>query len=151
MFLKDAWRPSCENVETEGNVLRKLAAAKVASVPTYVCGDELNHSAMMPYAEKLARGQPGVDLGHHETNGRRYSKRLRNGQPVQTQGQSFNRLLKRVRRVMPELRHYRLVVEQVCMPLTDFKNGKQFMSVLRDCVQGACYSSWLLSAHDLIE
>ncbi|RDX52928.1 hypothetical protein OH76DRAFT_1497539 [Lentinus brumalis] len=32
-------------------------------------------------------------------------------------------------------RHYRIVVEEVCMPLTEFKNGKQLLSTVRDCVQ----------------
>ena len=148
VFLKDAWRPFYENVETEGRVLRKLAAAKVANVPTYVCDGELKHNTLTPnFAEKVASAKAdeaeeamNVDPDRPKTPERRYSKRLRSGKLVSAQGPSPNHLINRGRHIMRRLRHYRLVMEEVCMPLTEFKDGRQLVSVLRDCVQGTCCS-----------
>ena len=36
-------------------------------------------------------------------------------------------------------RHYRIVVEEICFPLCDFKTGRQLISIIRDCVEGMHY------------
>ncbi|KAI0806759.1 hypothetical protein C8Q74DRAFT_1320854 [Fomes fomentarius] len=141
VFLKDAWRPFYENIEMEGAVLRKLAAAKVRNVPTYVCDAELDHHTSTPsLAKKSAERKPAeeppsatdADLVRPKTPQRRTSKRTRNGELISSLTPSQNAC---VNRGKCYFRHYRLVVEEVCLSLSVFKNGKQLFSVVRDCVQ----------------
>ncbi|KAI0699192.1 hypothetical protein C8T65DRAFT_581489, partial [Cerioporus squamosus] len=94
VFLKDAWRPQHENVETEGQLLRQLQAANVRNVPTIVCDGELDQETETPLY-------------------------------VPSQGGNLVRTF----------RHYRLVVEEVCKELTEFRSGKQLISIIRDCVR----------------
>ena len=48
VFLKDAWRPPNEHVDSEGNVLRQLRAANVRNIPTIVCDAEFNQETETP-------------------------------------------------------------------------------------------------------
>ncbi len=139
VWLKDAWRPIYDNVATEGSVLRTLNKVGVRNVPTYVCDGELEDEtetpnwAKPPLEETSNKPEEAVDA----KPGPRRSKRMRNGEPQPTPTQAPNAFINRGKHVMRKFRHYRIVVEEVCMPLTEFKNGKQLLSTVRDCVQGA--------------
>lgn len=139
VWLKDAWRPIYDNVATEGSVLRTLNGLGVRNVPTYVCDGELEDETETPKWAKTpfeeTSNKPEADA---EPKG---TKRTRNGEPQPTPNHSPNAFINRGKHIMRKFRHYRIVVEEVCMPLTKFKNGKQLLSTVRDCVQGALYYS----------
>ena len=48
VFLKDAWRPLNEHVDSEGNILRQLRSASVRNIPTVVCDAEVDHGTETP-------------------------------------------------------------------------------------------------------
>ena len=128
VFLKDAWRPRHENVRTEGKVLRELRAAGVPNIPTIICDGELDQVTRLhalgldpkpTVLEPRGTKRKAAD-SHHHPCGRVSSDDFVNGG----------------KNLIHPLRHYRIVVEEVCLPLCDFKSGKQLVSIVRDCVQG---------------
>ncbi|KAI0668377.1 hypothetical protein C8Q78DRAFT_980056 [Trametes maxima] len=122
VFLKDVWRPHDERVEVEGEVLRKLRRAGVKNVPTLVCDAELDQETWrLPYPTTTS-----VDISGKRCEVPRPPQRRRNTVPLTGVPGTI--------RSKP-LRHYRIVVEEVCMPLSNFKTGRQLVSVIRDCVQ----------------
>ncbi|KAI0806764.1 hypothetical protein C8Q74DRAFT_1341797 [Fomes fomentarius] len=146
VFLKDAWRPHYENVNTEGKVLRALRDAGVKNTPTHVCDGELeqftvtrehsaNSSSSKPTrssgTKRMTRSVSAANKSsvHRESAGSKkvlLSPQISPSEFV-NQGKTING--KR------HFRHYRLVVEEVCLPLCDFTNGKQLMTIVRDCVE----------------
>ncbi|KAI0648416.1 hypothetical protein C8Q79DRAFT_1008741 [Trametes meyenii] len=122
VFLKDVWRPHDERVEVEGEVLRKLRRTGVKNVPTLVCDAELDQETWhSPYPVATS-----TTIGGQRCEVPRPPQRRCNTVPLA--GGS--------RPIPPKpLRHYRIVVEEVCMPLSSFKTGRQLVSIIRDCIQ----------------
>ncbi|KAI0739860.1 hypothetical protein C8Q80DRAFT_1200653 [Daedaleopsis nitida] len=151
VWLKDAWRAHYLKVEQEGAVLKQLNNGNVPFVPTLVChGDveeqdtltpawwERQHAAAQPTPSKVdatpvdasARPQPSSTSS---------SKRKRcveddeedvprpDGLPPSTHTLGSTCPLRRHR-------HYRLVVQEVALPLSEFQHGRQLVEVVRDCV-----------------
>ncbi|KAI0738021.1 hypothetical protein C8Q80DRAFT_292110 [Daedaleopsis nitida] len=129
VFLKDAWRPFYEDIHTEGMTLRKLKKHDVRNIPTYVCDGELDQHTLTPtYAQKAAdKAKADTAKAQPKPKGR---KRTREDVKVPSQTPFPNH----GKYVMRRFRHYRLVVEEVCLSLTEFKTGEQLLSVVRDCI-----------------
>ncbi|EIW52955.1 uncharacterized protein TRAVEDRAFT_86725, partial [Trametes versicolor FP-101664 SS1] len=109
VWLKDAWRAHYDLVEMEGSVLETLNKEGVCNVPTLIChGDILEQSTKTPdYWPK--KKDPETTT-----------------QPATLPEECP------LRRHM----HYRLVVKEVAMDLTTFKDGQQLLSIIFDCVMG---------------
>lgn len=126
VFLKDAWRPFHQDVHTEGITLRNLNKEKVRNIPTYVCDGELDHFTLTSAcAQKAdhAKDQSKPKGRKHPCDG----AKLPSHSPVPNAGKYVT---------LRRLRHYRLVVEEVCLSLTEFKTGEQLLSIVRDCIHG---------------
>lgn len=91
--------------------------------------------------------QEGTRLARLNAEGVRYVPTLVCHGDVPGQYVNINALLERAygqplgtpERPIPTLviRHYRLVVREVGRPLRDFKNGRELVSLFKDCVEGA--------------
>ncbi|GBE86380.1 predicted protein [Sparassis crispa] len=100
VFLKDSWRVDHEDIEKEGEVLRRLNDVNVRNVPTLVChGDVLGQRTKTQDVWESVYGS--VPVGNR---------------PVKLH------------------MHYRLVVEEVGHPLSDFKDGYELVSIMSDCL-----------------
>ncbi|KAI0765455.1 hypothetical protein C8Q74DRAFT_1205940 [Fomes fomentarius] len=107
VFLKDAWRPYYEELVPEGETLRKLNENGVCGVPTHVCdGDVPNQE---------------TETSNYSVTGPYYK-----GHYTGTQKQCSE---------LRHLHHYRLVVEEVCLPSTEFENVWQLTSIIYTCIQ----------------
>ncbi|KAI0667547.1 hypothetical protein C8Q78DRAFT_1105481, partial [Trametes maxima] len=104
VWLKDAWRAHYELVDQEGCILAKLNQEGVDNVPTLVCHGDILDQTTMT-PSYWERKNP----------------------PSQSTLPSIDCPLRRHM-------HYRLVVEEVAMPLTGFQNGRQLVSIILDCV-----------------
>lgn len=113
VWLKDVWRRADKYNLPEGLVLRDLNRTGVCNVPTYVCEGELKHDG-----EGVGLADPS-----HDEDPNTYHDYKDYCPPPPDDAKR-------------RLRHSRTVVEEVALPLSVFKNGKQLLSVVRDCVQG---------------
>ena len=159
VFLKDAWRPHYENVSTEGRVLRDLRSAGVKNTPTCVCDAELEDVTKTPQYAGLRCEEPASEGGQSSQpiKSQAGSKRKKtepahrntsnnNGSQKQMKVPDLDAPIppkqlspddfKQGRNTGRHFRHYRVVVEEVCLPLEQFKTGKQLISIMRDCVKG---------------
>ncbi|RPD55664.1 hypothetical protein L226DRAFT_617055 [Lentinus tigrinus ALCF2SS1-7] len=147
-FLKDAWRANYQNVATEGRVLRDLRSTGVENTPTYVCDAELPDVTKTPFI--AYREQPVSGSGQSQASGSGASKK-RKKTPCRNTSSKASVLpdvdvpitprqptledFKQERNVTRYFRHYRVVVEEVCLGLEHFTTGKQLISIMRDCVK----------------
>ncbi|KAL1947219.1 hypothetical protein VTO73DRAFT_14180 [Trametes versicolor] len=143
VFLKDTWLPQCEDTldqMLEGKALKKLNKAEVKNVPTLVAHGELGQLTQTAYYWGGRDGRPKIQRAYasctegltgrpasvatSRSYGTSYSARSggSGARPASLRG----------------YRHYRLVVEEVCMPLHSFGTGKQLLSVVKDCVDAHC-------------
>ena len=136
VWLKDAWRSDYLEVETEGDILSRLNKRKISNVPTLVChGDIHDQVTETPNFWHNRQLKPG---------GLSPSTPLHNTAPSsgpQTTGQCAGKKRKHEDDLESDCphrlhRHYRLVVEEVCMPLHKFIDGAQLLSIVRDCIRG---------------
>ncbi|KAI0713678.1 hypothetical protein C8Q76DRAFT_467703 [Earliella scabrosa] len=138
VFLKDAWRPCYENVDTEGKVLRELRAAGVPNIPTTVCDGELDQVTAAHFHASRLVTKPAILEPRGEKrkadNPQGVADENEQDHPVCEQN-SPDASVNRGKNLIRPVRHYRIVMEEVCLPLCDFKTGRQFVSILRDCVQ----------------
>ncbi|KAI0765464.1 hypothetical protein C8Q74DRAFT_1336563 [Fomes fomentarius] len=108
VFLKDAWRPCHEGLVPEGETLRKLNEKEVPGVPTYVCACDV------PNQE--------TETSKYSVTGPYYEERCADSQ--ERQGSELR-----------HLHHYRLVVEEVCLPSTKFESAWELTSIIYTCIQ----------------
>ena len=164
VWLKDAWRAAYVIAEREGDVLRLLNRAGVENVPTLVChGDVCDQttvttewwerkymssvpSSCMPPAP-TSRSSSG-NLSGPSSGGKR--KRtdaiVNNTAPSRGRGECGPDPITRSDGPLRQHKHYRIVVEEVGLPLRDFRNGRQLASIVLDAMIGegsrdACRSS----------
>ncbi|RDX41008.1 hypothetical protein OH76DRAFT_1561816 [Lentinus brumalis] len=116
VWLKDVWRPvyKNKNIESEGSVLKTLNGAVVRNVPTFVCDGELDYNAENSGSATSPANEEAAGANTHDED---------------------DALQGRSNRGKHKYRHYRIVIQEVGMHLMAFKNGKQLVSVVRDCVQ----------------
>ncbi|KAI1781850.1 hypothetical protein LXA43DRAFT_1054317 [Ganoderma leucocontextum] len=149
VWLKDAWRASYMIAETEGDVLRKLNASGVQYVPTLVCdGDvrdqttitadwwEQKHfdpSTPIRPSPSLASGS-STTLASSASPGSRKRKRA-HATPTSQHGKCSPNATMHSDCPFRQHKHYRVVVEEVCMPLRNFQYGRQLVSVVLDSLR----------------
>ena len=156
VWLKDAWRASYAISETEGDMLSRLNDAGVENVPTLVChgdvsnqvtvtGDiwERQHPLPSPSRRSLSP-PPSTTFSSSSSPG---SKKRKRDVVAPGSTSSFHRPHATARSNCPlrQHRHYRIVVEEVCMPLKDFQYGRQLLLVVLDCLRGEFTSCLILS------
>ena len=144
VWLKDAWRANYEFVRKEGDILAGLNAANVSNVPTMVChGDIEGQTTETPNwwalreKRRVSRSAPASDgtrssITYVNPSSSRGMKRKlddddeASAKPAtETEGCPL-RLHQ----------HYRLVVQEVAMPLDRFEYPQQLVQVIFDCVLG---------------
>ncbi|KAH9896037.1 hypothetical protein C8Q73DRAFT_690614 [Cubamyces lactineus] len=141
VWLKDAWRLDYERMEPEGVVLSRLNAHGVVNVPTLVChGDVRNQKTRTPDIWEAQRPLPstaspsevsssGTLVDPFPSSSTKSRKRsLIELEEEDTLGGLEEYTLRRHA-------HYRIVVEEVALPLSDFRKGKQLVSIIMDCVK----------------
>ena len=132
VFLKDAWRPFYENIDTEGDTLEKLNKANVNNVPTLVChGDVKNQATLasdywlhVDSSTNAARKARAYDRENESKAGKK--RKADDAQEREDQCQ-------------PSLRHYahyRICTKEICLPLNEFKTSRQLVTIIRDAFDG---------------
>ncbi|KAI0716112.1 hypothetical protein C8T65DRAFT_572319 [Cerioporus squamosus] len=156
VWLKDAWRARYLLTDCEGDILQRLNDAKVPRVPTVVCHGDIDDQVTLtpqcwedqepssnpnPYPTSLpsyhvlspAEAAAGPDLPASKK--RKYPEdeqkasaappleEIADSQPPFREDRPFRRY-----------KHYRLVEEEVALPLSEFQNGRQLIQIVRECV-----------------
>ena len=133
VWLKDAWC-ACDLVaEAEGDIVGKLNLAGVANVPTLVChGHVQDHATVTSEWWEITHGKRTSSSSPPASGG---IKRKRDDADGRREPCPFRRHT-----------HYRIAVEEVAMQLTEFRCGKQLVSITLDCLHGVlclCFRLWL--------
>ena len=151
VWLKDAWRASYLHTETEGDFLGRLNGAGVENVPTLVChgdirnqttitGDVWERQQRLPYdhqpAPSLLSTSAPCDTLPASSEGSR--KRKRSEEPEDNSVLPANAVAKSDGPLRHHT-HYRIAVQEVCMPLEYFQYGRQLLSIVLDCLRGKWY------------
>ena len=116
VWLKDAWRDDYDIVPAEGDRLSQLHQDGVQGIPTLVCYADLDHYTESTVVQSLTAMKPlpqGTARAALVEDGARTGIR----------------------------RHCRMVVAEVCKPLSEVENGRVMTSILRDGVQGGYHTS----------
>lgn len=128
VWLKDSWRPFYEGVEQEGVYLETMASKpdiKLNLATVVAHGDVLQQTTYIAgYTTDERTGSvapPAESASDESTRGK---KRPREEEKTEPESVREGRLLI----------HYRLAVEEVCMKMGDFTNGKQFVKLVSDCI-----------------
>ncbi|CDO76136.1 hypothetical protein BN946_scf184332.g6 [Trametes cinnabarina] len=147
VWLKDAWRVYYEAMMQEGEVLHGLNAKHVAHIPTLLCHGDVRDQTTKTcdiWEEAQAATQQSLPSSPSlRTIPLSSSATLVSPQPFKT---SSSRKRSRteveaedsdgseeftLRRHM----HYRIVVNEVALPLSEFSTGRKLVSVIIDCVE----------------
>ncbi|KAI9062389.1 hypothetical protein FKP32DRAFT_1686628, partial [Trametes sanguinea] len=104
VYLKDAWRVAHEGIRKEGEVLGYLNREGVQNIPTRVC-----HGDVLPPSF-----QSSVSHEH-------WKEKYSNPEEEEVCTLKVHR-------------HYRLVVEEVCLPMSKFQNGKELVRLIARCI-----------------
>ncbi|KAI0641685.1 hypothetical protein C8Q79DRAFT_918917, partial [Trametes meyenii] len=121
IWLKDAWRSHYELVEQEGSVLARLNDKGVLNVPTLLChGDILNQTTRTPEFWELTH--PPLCPPH--------TPRTSTASPSPPTPPTTSECPLR------RHKHYRLVIKEVALKLSEFRSGRQLVSIIYDCVTG---------------
>ena len=132
VWLKDVWCASREGGQLEGDILRRLNGDGVGNVPTLVCDGFLGQETLVLHNFFVP---PAVDESNLDAPAKNTRACLKSRQQ---RAQQQLRLVTRRRSEsdIAPLKHYRIVVEEVCMQLSAFKNGKELFAIIREAVQG---------------
>ena len=151
VWLKDAWRASFAVSETEGDVLHKLNCAGIDNVPTLVCHGDVHKQRTITGDFWEQRQQPLSSPVRHPRSAPSItssspqvpptspgSKKRKRPEGTEFVGSSSGAHRATAHSDCPlrEHKHYRIVVEEVCMPLKDFQCGRQLLSIVLDCLRG---------------
>ena len=129
-------------------MLEKLGAAGVPNIPTLICHGDLGqetelskHWATLTRKRKSRRNARGTAATRVQPV-RKAAIGRKSAVQTASQGTSV-RSSSSVPEACPfqKLLHYRLVVAEVCFPLSEFKCGKQLISVVNDCILGKHWHS----------
>ncbi|KAI0704390.1 hypothetical protein C8T65DRAFT_830759 [Cerioporus squamosus] len=147
VWLKDVWRATYLLLELEGDILAQLQKAGIPQVPTVIChGDIRGQTTLTPLVCELKNDQSSAPLGNLHASDEpsaiplSSSKRKRadmNDSGVDVpppDGLSESNLPLRDDCPLRMHKHYRLVVEEVALPLSDFEAGWQLLSIINDCI-----------------
>ena len=154
VWLKDAWRAAYAISVREGDVLLRLNEARVENVPTLVChGDVCDQATVTtewwerknalssgsPRASPAAmpRASSPTSAGSTSTTKRKREEGVADDViSSQRSGRRARNLTAESNSPLRQHKHYRIVVEEVALPLKCFRNGRQLASVVLDAVQG---------------
>ena len=152
VWLKDTWRASVLIAEREGDILHHLNQAGVENIPTLVChGDVYDHATVtdlwwkrkyatsstplrLPSSSLPESSFPAPDSSHNRKRKRGQQEDGRSHvENQQDPSTTFG-----LDSCPPSQRHthYRMVVQEVAMPLDNIQSGKQLVSVVLDCLRG---------------
>ncbi|PIL32483.1 hypothetical protein GSI_05186 [Ganoderma sinense ZZ0214-1] len=150
VWLKDSWRAAYEGVEQEGLILQRLnKESSIKDVPTLVChGDVFGQRTLtaawweranpLPPSNDTESSAPQTQGRGSETNpgGQRGVKRREreeeSSDSVLDQSGDAAKLREGCR--IRHHQHYRLVVNEVGMPLKQFQSAPQLVYLLLDCL-----------------
>lgn len=152
VWLKDSWRAAYEGIEQEGLILQRLNAdPQIKDVPTLVChGDVLSQRTLTaawwekqnplpPSSESdTSTNQKTSDVppASFETTQPRGLKREREDEDEESEPPSAQTDgIPKLRCPIRHHQHYRIVVEEVGMPLNRFETGLQLVCLLFDCLK----------------
>ncbi|KAI1784512.1 hypothetical protein LXA43DRAFT_210690 [Ganoderma leucocontextum] len=141
VWLKDAWRANYEFVEKEGNILAALNQAQVSNVPTMLCHGDINgQTTETPdwwehNKQEGGRSTPASDttqssrtyVNSSSSTGLKRKLAEEEDAPPQPATKTQGCPLRLHQ-------HYRLVVQEVAMPLDRFEYPQQLVQVIFDCV-----------------
>ncbi|KAI0764234.1 hypothetical protein BD413DRAFT_680533 [Trametes elegans] len=152
VFLKDAWRLSCEGVEAEGVFLEEMAAGSADPdvtlemvMPTVVAhGDIVEQTTRVVYPEVdsqadelLSDGSSSEDAklsGSHASGTTAHNTASSNGSYAHASEEEESEESNKGQ-MQRRLVHYRIAVNEVCMKMSSFKNGKQLVRLIMDCMK----------------
>ncbi|KAI0689367.1 hypothetical protein C8T65DRAFT_673012 [Cerioporus squamosus] len=146
VWLKDAWRAHYLLVDREGDILERLSHANVPNIPTLLChGDVDDQVTYTPqrWEEKnpapSVHSKSGTPPSSNTAGPSSSSSQKRKLDPDECKGdvpppKGLSRLPFRSDSPLRRHKHYRLVVEEVALPLSEFQFGRQLVSVVKDCV-----------------
>ncbi|KAI0760501.1 hypothetical protein C8Q74DRAFT_1296759 [Fomes fomentarius] len=157
-WLKDAWRVDYEDNSLEGDILKELNSADIRFVPTLVChGDihdqktktqlfwEMFKNTSHPHPDSASSASASISPTPQppgpSSSG---SKRKRTDQDIDGTASTTDD-----KEICPLRRHahYRVVVAEVCMPLSVFTNGRQLVSIIVNCMSAHHKASQLNILH----
>ena len=146
-WLKDAWRADdYALVEREGDILAALNKAQVINVPTMLChgdtGDQKTETQdwwalwnrACDNSEAEATPVSAASGSEHTLVSPESSRSKKRQREDDDAGSGTKAELEGC--PLPALQHYRLVVEEVAMPLDHFEYPQQLVRVIFDCVLG---------------
>ncbi|EJF59448.1 hypothetical protein DICSQDRAFT_172045 [Dichomitus squalens LYAD-421 SS1] len=152
VWLKDTWRAHYIIIDPEGDILQKLNDVKIVNVPTLVCHGDIAKQVTLtpdwweaknpPTSDRASstEGDPsGAPSVSTSTSTRTHShsssslKRKR-GDERSGDGAPAPKTDWRDKCTLCHHQHYRLVEKEVARSLIDFKNGRQLIFVVSDCV-----------------
>ena len=159
VFLKDTWRPHYVGVGIEGETLRILNDAHIPCVPTLVCHEDLEKQVTLTsqHSPKTNTKRPAAlptrslpqRRGSRSTAARR-SNASGSQAPASTtaptlpasgtkrsHGETDADRKKQPGWGLRHLTHSRIVVAEVCLPLTQCPNSRTLVRVLGHAVHGA--------------
>ena len=133
VWLKDTWRSSYLFADREGDILQRLNHAGIDNVPTLASHGDI---PLQVTTSSNWTGQPldaSAPIGSIATPDKRKRKREDEDDEVDGAHGSDGPL--------PRHTHYRLVVEEVCIPLRWFENSRQLVSITADCLRGELHET----------
>ena len=153
-WLKDMWRANYKGADKEGDVLAKLNAKGVYHVPTLVCHGDINgHTTRTSELWDIWQNRTFGAKRKHEgdpddkgSDGRRRNEGTSAEDGDEEEGEDdqddhaydYDASSRGPHRLY---RHYRLVVKEVCLPLGQFTEPSQLVSIVLDCMSGEWYFS----------
>ncbi|KAI0740066.1 hypothetical protein C8Q76DRAFT_665743 [Earliella scabrosa] len=154
VWLKDSWRAHYLNVEKEGDVLAQLNAANVSHVPTLIChGDIEDQVTLTPswweqqHPRSTSSAAKAVPVDSARSVGSSSSSSLKRKRREDDDGRDANQESSEepsATETDPAFRsdcplrlhrHYRLVVKEIALPLSEFACGRQLVEIVRDCIK----------------
>ncbi|TBU21260.1 hypothetical protein BD311DRAFT_772379, partial [Dichomitus squalens] len=160
VWLKDAWRANYKKVDQEGVMLGSLNSVEVPFVPTLLChGDILQQKTATPdwwerknplrsptSSASTATTSSSATASSHTLVGPSTSGSLKrkwveepcgapSAPPQNTHGDSDEENDWRTDCPLRLHMHYRLAVKEVAMSLSKFKNDRQLVGIIYDCIR----------------
>ena len=154
VWLKDTWRAAYAISSREGDALLRLNEAGVENVPTLVChGDvwdqatvttewwERKHApsgqSRCPWSAASLRLSSPTSVGSTLTRKRKREEGAADDViPSQRSRRRARNLIADSNSSIKYHRHYRIVAEEVALPLRCFRNGQQLASIVLHVIQG---------------
>ncbi|RDX51422.1 hypothetical protein OH76DRAFT_289018 [Lentinus brumalis] len=155
VWLKDAWRAHYVLVDCEGDILQQLKEAKVPRVPTLVCHGDIDDQETLtpdwweeqnptpnpyptPFPSHFHAPSPAEVLAGPSSSASNKRKAPDDEHDTASvpppEGVASSQPPFREDSPLRRHKHYRLVEEEVALPLNEFQSGKQLIQVVRDCV-----------------